>query len=129
MELAERLAGGVWGHLVGDAVGVPYEFRAASAIRGVRWGGRGTHNQPPGTWSDDGALMLALLDSLLEKGFDTRRTRAVGRWPGIARADMQPAERSSTSGTPRGRPCTTSRVARPPSTPGRPMRWPAETAR
>jgi hypothetical protein len=26
-DLASRLAGGVWGHLVGDAVGVPYEVR------------------------------------------------------------------------------------------------------
>jgi ADP-ribosyl-[dinitrogen reductase] hydrolase len=71
MELAERLGGAVWGHLVGDAVGVPYEFRDARQITKVRWGERGTHGQPPGTWSDDGALMLALLDSLLEKGFDT----------------------------------------------------------
>jgi ADP-ribosylglycohydrolase len=66
MELAERLAGAVWGHLVGDAVGVPYEFRSASEIHSVEFGAKGTiHRQPPGTWSDDGALMLALLDSLL----------------------------------------------------------------
>jgi hypothetical protein len=36
--LATRLAGGVWGHLVGDAVGVPYEFRTPDAIGEVRWG-------------------------------------------------------------------------------------------
>src|SRR5688572_30358442 len=69
--LADRLAGAVWGHLVGDAVGVPYEGEDARLIREVRFGARGSHSQPPGTWSDDGALMLALLDSLLEKGFDT----------------------------------------------------------
>jgi ADP-ribosylglycohydrolase/protein-tyrosine phosphatase len=75
-----RLAGAIWGHLVGDAMGVPYEFRPAEEIRDVRWGERGTHGKPPGTWSDDGALMLALLDSLLPDpwadpprpgGFDT----------------------------------------------------------
>jgi len=65
-----RLAGGVWGHLVGDAVGVPYEFRSPEAIGEVRFGARGSHGQPPGTWSDDGALMLALLDSLLVARFD-----------------------------------------------------------
>ncbi|HYN69397.1 MAG TPA: ADP-ribosylglycohydrolase family protein, partial [Candidatus Eisenbacteria bacterium] len=65
-----RLAGGVWGHLVGDAVGVPYEFRSPEAIGDVRFGARGNHGQPPGTWSDDGALMLALLDSLLVAGFN-----------------------------------------------------------
>ncbi len=66
----ERLAGGVWGHLVGDALGVPYEFSVPGSVAEVRWGAEGTYGQPPGTWSDDGGLMLALLDSLLEVGFD-----------------------------------------------------------
>jgi ADP-ribosylglycohydrolase len=70
LQMPDRLAGAVWGHLVGDAVGVPYEFRAAGDIGEVRFGAKGTHHQPPGTWSDDGALMLALLDSLLTAGFD-----------------------------------------------------------
>jgi ADP-ribosylglycohydrolase len=68
--LASRLAGGVWGHLVGDAMGVPYEFLAADRIGVVRWGRQGGWGVPTGTWSDDGSLMLALLDSLLEAGFD-----------------------------------------------------------
>src|SRR3954470_20302146 len=66
--LPDRLAGAVWGHLIGDAVGVPYEFQPPPAI--VHFGATGTHDQPAGTWSDDGALMLALLDSLLSAGFD-----------------------------------------------------------
>jgi len=69
-ELADRLKGAIWGHLVGDAMGVPYEFMPASAIERVVFGHRGSHNQPPGTWSDDGGLMLALLDSMLSAGFD-----------------------------------------------------------
>ena len=52
--LATRLSGAVWGHLVGDAVGVPYEFRSAQEITSVEFGASGTHGQPPGTWSDDG---------------------------------------------------------------------------
>lgn len=68
--LPDRLAGGVWGHLVGDAMGVPYEFREPSQISEVVWGATGSHRRPPGTWSDDGALMLATLDSLLSAGFD-----------------------------------------------------------
>ena len=71
MLLPERLVGGIYGHLVGDALGVPYEFQPADRIGEVTWRGHGTHDQPPGTWSDDGALMLALLDSLLSAGFDT----------------------------------------------------------
>ena len=64
------LAGAVWGHLVGDALGLPYEFEPAGEIGVVMWGHKGTHGQPVGTWSDDGGLMLALLDSLLSAGFD-----------------------------------------------------------
>ena len=70
IDLCTRLAGSAWGHLVGDAVGVPFEFRSSGDIGEVHFGATGTHRQPPGTWSDDGALMLALLDSLLEAGFD-----------------------------------------------------------
>ena len=44
----ERISGAIWGHLVGDAVGVPYEFKAASAITSVHFGVPGTHGQPPG---------------------------------------------------------------------------------
>lgn len=68
--LEHRLKGAVWGHLVGDAMGVPYEFSRSGSITEVEWGHSGSHNQPAGTWSDDGALMLALLDSLLTEGFD-----------------------------------------------------------
>jgi ADP-ribosylglycohydrolase len=71
MRLPERLTGAIYGHLVGDALGVPYEFQPAERIGEVTWRGHGTYDQPPGTWSDDGALMLALLDSLLTSGFDT----------------------------------------------------------
>jgi ADP-ribosylglycohydrolase len=70
MLLPERLAGAVYGHLVGDALGVPYEFQPNDRIGEVEWRGHGTYDQPAGTWSDDGALMLALLDSLLTVGFD-----------------------------------------------------------
>ena len=63
----ERILGGLWGSLVGDALGVPYEFKDASQITTVEWRGNGSHNQPAGTWSDDGAMMLALIDSLLRK--------------------------------------------------------------
>lgn len=71
ISLGDRLAGAIWGHLVGDAVGVPYEFTDARQPSEVKFGAKGSHDQPPGTWSDDGALMLALLDSLLDTGFDT----------------------------------------------------------
>lgn len=64
------------GLLVGDALGVPYEFNAAEALpprhelemtppAGFR---RAHPGVPPGTWSDDGAQALCLLASLLQCG-------------------------------------------------------------
>lgn len=69
----DRVAGGLVGLLVGDALGVPYEFHppetipAADLIEyapppGVQ---RAHAGVPPGTWSDDGAQALCLLSSLL----------------------------------------------------------------
>ena len=68
--MTDRRRAAIYGHLVGDAIGVPYEFTAPDASRVVELRGGGAHRQPAGTWSDDGALMLALLDSLLSTGFD-----------------------------------------------------------
>lgn len=69
----DRLSGGLLGLLVGDALGVPYEFHAPEELppedqiemtppAGFR---RAHFGVPPGTWSDDGAQSLVLLDSLL----------------------------------------------------------------
>jgi len=58
---------GILGAIVGDALGVPVEFkdRAQIAKKPVTdMIGYGTYNQPPGTWSDDSSLLLCLLTSL-----------------------------------------------------------------
>lgn len=60
----DRLPAAVYGFAVGDALGVPYEFCDRDTFRCDRMTGYGTHDQPPGTWSDDTGLMLATLDSL-----------------------------------------------------------------
>ncbi len=86
----DRLAGGLIGLLVGDALGVPYEFHDAADIppfeqieyappNGYHRAHMGT---PPGTWSDDGALALCLLASLLAcDAFDAEDFgRRVTRW-------------------------------------------------
>ena len=67
-----RVRGAMYGHLVGDAMGVPYEGSGPDGIGTVEVRGGGRHGQPPGTWSDDGALMLALADSLATVGFHPR---------------------------------------------------------
>lgn len=76
LSTVERVAGGLVGLLVGDALGVPYEFHppgdvpALHAIELAPPAGyaRAHLGVAPGTWSDDGAHALALLDSLLTRG-------------------------------------------------------------
>jgi ADP-ribosyl-[dinitrogen reductase] hydrolase len=72
----EQIEGGLIGLLVGDALGVPYEFHPPDEIPRCEEieftpppGFRRAHaGVPPGTWSDDGAQALGLLASLLDCG-------------------------------------------------------------
>lgn len=71
-----RALGGVLGLLIGDALGVPYEFHEPETIPPLDAlsfeppaGFQRAHaGVPPGTWSDDGAQALCLLASLLDRG-------------------------------------------------------------
>jgi ADP-ribosylglycohydrolase len=71
----EKITGGLVGMLVGDALGVPYEFHERESIppfneiefEPPEYFQRSHSNVPPGTYSDDGAQALCLLASLLEK--------------------------------------------------------------
>ena len=55
---------GIMGLVVGDALGVPFEFRKRDTFKATEMTGYGTYNQPIGTWSDDTSLTLATLESL-----------------------------------------------------------------
>ena len=58
----------IYGQAVGDALGVPYEFRARGSFTCACMTGHGTHDQPAGTWSDDTSMALAICDSYRELG-------------------------------------------------------------
>ncbi len=58
----------IMGLVVGDALGVPVEFKARDTFHVDDMIGYGTYNQPPGTWSDDSSLTLATLDSMVKLG-------------------------------------------------------------
>lgn len=58
------LRSAVWGAAVGDALGVPYEFKTRGSFECTNMVGFGTHYRPAGTWSDDTSLMLATCDSI-----------------------------------------------------------------
>ena len=76
MTTRDRLRGGIFGLLVGDALGVPYEFHPATQIPATdeiemvppAGFARAHAGIAPGTWSDDGAQALVLLESLLRVG-------------------------------------------------------------
>lgn len=58
---------GIMGLVVGDALGVPVEFKSREELKAdpvICMRGYGTYNLPKGTWSDDSSMTLATLDSL-----------------------------------------------------------------
>ena len=62
----------LFGVAVGDALGVPVEFEKRQTIQQKPVSdmmGYGTHNLPPGTWSDDSSLTFCLAEALT-KDFD-----------------------------------------------------------
>lgn len=69
---------GLFGLIVGDALGVPVEFQSReylteNPVRDMI--GYGSYNQPPGTWSDDSSMTLCLLDALTD-GYDLNQIAA-----------------------------------------------------
>jgi ADP-ribosyl-[dinitrogen reductase] hydrolase len=71
--LTDRISGGLMGLLIGDALGVPYEFHDPKDLpekdllefHPPKNFSRAHKGVPPRTWSDDGAQALCLLASLL----------------------------------------------------------------
>ena len=66
-EINNPIKNGIWGLVVGDALGVPVEFKSRDYLKQnplTDMIGFGTHNQPEGTWSDDSSLALCLADEL-----------------------------------------------------------------
>ena len=69
--LENVIKAGIFGVVVGDALGVPVEFTYRDDLKEnpvVDMREYGTHNQPKGTWSDDRSMMLATLDSIIKNG-------------------------------------------------------------
>lgn len=58
----------IYGFIIGDALGVPYEFNNRGMFKCTDMIGHGTWNQPVGTWSDDSSMTLATLDSIKKTG-------------------------------------------------------------
>ena len=72
---------GIMGFVVGDAFGVPFEFKDRSYFKknpATKMVDFGSHRQPIGTWSDDSSLTLCLLKSLtIGIDFEDIRTKFI----------------------------------------------------
>ena len=53
-------------YIIGDALGVPFEFKERGTFNCTGFVGGGSHQKEAGTWSDDTSVMLCLLDALNE---------------------------------------------------------------
>jgi ADP-ribosylglycohydrolase len=63
-----KIYDGIMGLVVGDALGVPVEFKKRDTFKVNDMIGYGTYNQPPGTWSDDSSMTLATVESIARLG-------------------------------------------------------------
>ena len=63
-----KVIDGVIGHAIGDALGVPVEFKDREQLSYnpvTEMIGHGTYNVPKGFWSDDTSMEIALIDSII----------------------------------------------------------------
>lgn len=65
--MINQIKAAIYGAAIGDALGVPVEFKQRetldkSPVKSMS--GFGSHNQPPGTWSDDTSMILATMDGI-----------------------------------------------------------------
>lgn len=68
----DKVLGGLFGHGIGDALGVPVEFKSRDWLSSnpvMDYMGYMCWNQPPGTFSDDSSMMYCTVESLID-GFD-----------------------------------------------------------
>ena len=70
-EKEDVMESGLIGFVVGDALGVPFEFKSRLYMAKNPFTDMieyGTHRQPMGTWSDDTSMTLATIDSIAKTG-------------------------------------------------------------
>lgn len=66
--MGNKILAGILGLAIGDAVGLPYQFKERDTFECHSMSGHGTFNKPPGTISDDTSLTLATMESIGRKG-------------------------------------------------------------
>ena len=66
--LMDRVVPMIFGGIIGDALGVPVEFKERDTFNVTELIGHGTYDQPKGTWSDDTSLTMCLVENIIEDG-------------------------------------------------------------
>jgi ADP-ribosylglycohydrolase len=66
--MTATLRDAIYGLAVGDALGVPFEFKLRGSFHAVGMTDGGMHRQPTGTWSDDTSMTLATCASIKQRG-------------------------------------------------------------
>ena len=86
MEKKDFIKSGIYGVIVGDCLGMPYEFSTPQEMKeNICTGmiGYGTYPYPKGTWTDDSSMTLATINSLIknngEVNYDSLM-REFSRW-------------------------------------------------
>ena len=67
-----KIIDGIIGFAIGDALGVPVEFRTRSYLKRnpvAAMMGYGSHKVPAGCWSDDTSMTLCLMQSFIDFGY------------------------------------------------------------
>lgn len=59
--------GALYGFILGDCIGAPYENKIRDTFKCTDMVGGGTWKQPAGTWTDDTSLLLATMYSIKKK--------------------------------------------------------------
>lgn len=68
---SDQVIGGLIGNAVGDALGLPVEFKAREDLKGIpvlEMQGFGSYLVAPGTWSTNTSMVIALMESIRECG-------------------------------------------------------------
>ena len=82
MEVKEKIRNCIRAYVIGDALGVPFEFKREGTFKCTDFIGNGTYNKPVGTWSDDTSVLLCWIDAIVshkEDLFTTFKTN-LKRW-------------------------------------------------
>jgi ADP-ribosylglycohydrolase len=75
-----QVFGALYGGILGDALGVPFEFKERGSFSASAMEGFGTYMQKPGTWSDDSALTLCLVENFVEGGDEAGLMEKIARF-------------------------------------------------